>query len=65
MKAYHFTFETDDGMDSITMYHQTYHQACRMLSAWLPEHVGADGYCSTDNGGERPICWYRQDGTAI
>ena len=57
MYDYLFTFETDYGMEIVTVMADTLRAATAKLKRSYPDDHGADGFVTLEDGTERPINW--------
>jgi len=57
LKTYQATFETDCGLDYATIEAKNVREATKTLKQKFPDHIGADGFWSTEDGEERFIDW--------
>jgi len=55
--TYYIMFETDSGMEMITMTAKNRRAAIEELKRQYPNDIGADGVIENDNGHEFPLNW--------
>ncbi len=54
---YHIMFETDTGMEMLTITAKNRRAAIEQLKRQHPNDIGADGVIENENGDEFPINW--------
>ena len=55
--TYHIMFETDRGMEMLTITAKNRRAAIEDLKRKYPNHLGADGVIENENGDEFPLNW--------
>lgn len=57
MNTYTAAFETDYGMEFVTIQASNLREATKTLKAQFSDDIGADGFWTDDDGNETPINW--------